>query len=125
MTRRTIPGTPSSRSLRSTLRSLLALGAVAGCATTAPMGVDKEAKPADIDSLKTVGAKANALIVFASSRAGTSHIFSMKSDGSELHRLTSGALTDWNPRFSPDGSKILFSRSVEKGARATDVGAEH
>jgi len=100
------------------------LATVAGCAT-APKGVDKEAKPADIDSLKTVGAKANAQIVFASSRAGTSHLFSMKSDGSELKQLTKSGLTDWNPRFSPDGSKILFSRSVEKGASETDAGVDH
>jgi hypothetical protein len=102
----------------------LVLTAVAGCATV-PKGVDKEAKPADIDSLKSVGAKANAIVVFASSRTGTSHIFSMKSDGSEPHQLTKGNLTDWNPRFSPDGTKILFSRSVEKGARETEAGADH
>src|SRR4051794_31784423 len=101
MTWRMFTGTPSALVPRFTLRALIALAAVAGCATV-PKGVDKEAKPADIDSLKTVGAKANAVVVFASSRTGTSHVFSMKSDGTELHQLTKGNLTDWNPRFSPD-----------------------
>jgi dipeptidyl aminopeptidase/acylaminoacyl peptidase len=112
MTRRTQHGNPAALVLLLSLP--LALGAVAGCATTSPRGDEKEAKPADIDSLKNVGAKANALVVFASSRAGTSHLFTVMSDGTELTQLTEGKQTDWNPRFSPDGSKVLFSRSAAK-----------
>jgi hypothetical protein len=103
---------------------VLTLAALAGCAT-APRGADKEAKPADMDALKDIGGKANALIVFASSRAGGSHLFTMRSDGSETKQLTKGGLTEWNPRFSPDGSRILFNRSVARGTREVDAAADH
>jgi hypothetical protein len=103
----------------------LALVAAAGCAATSPRGVETGPKPADFAVIQKIGGKANALVVFASSRAGASHIFTMKTDGSETTQLTKGPLTDWNPRFSPDGSKILFTRGVEKGAREMDAGADH
>jgi Tol biopolymer transport system component len=86
-----------------------------GCATTSPMGAEKEAKPADLETLKTVGAEANGLVVWTSSRAGRPHLFTMKTDGSDTKQITKGGATDWRPLFSPDGTKILFARSHEKG----------
>ena len=35
-------------------------------------------------------------------------IFAMRSDGSELSRLTDDAARDWFPRFTPDGSALTF-----------------
>jgi Tol biopolymer transport system component len=73
--------------------------------------MEKEVKPADLDALKAVGTKANGLVVWTSSRAGTPHIFSMRTDGSDTKQLTKGGTTDFRPRFSPDGAAILFQRS--------------
>ena len=84
----------------------------AGCATSSP-GAEKEAKPVDLENLKAVGGKANGLVVWTSSRTGRPHLFTMRTDGSDTKQLTKGPATDWHPRFSPDGQKILFSRSHE------------
>jgi hypothetical protein len=104
-----------SRSSRSTLAptTLLALALLAGCAEPLA-GMEKEVKPADLDALKATGAKAGGVVVWTSSRAGLPHVFSMKTDGSDLKQLTKGAQTDWRPRFSPDGTKVLFQRSHAK-----------
>ena len=93
---------------------LLALVLASGCAASLA-GNEKETRPADLEALKAVGGKANGLVVWTSSRAGTPHLFTMKTDGSDTRQLTKGDATDWNPRFSPDGRKILFSRSQEEG----------
>jgi hypothetical protein len=87
--------------------------AAGGCATSSP-GAEKDVKPADLEALKEVGGKAKGLVVWTSSRAGRPHLFTMRTDGSDTKQLTRGPATDWHPRFSPDGTKILFARSREK-----------
>lgn len=77
--------------------------------------MDKDIKPADLEALKATGAKANGLVAWTSSRDGLPHVYVMKTDGTETRQLTKGSHTDWRPRFSPDGSKILFSRSRDRG----------
>ena len=77
--------------------------------------MEKEVRPADLEALKAVGGKANALVVWTSSRDGLPHLYTMKTDGSETRQLTKGDVTDWHPRFSPDGRKILFIRSQDSG----------
>jgi YD repeat-containing protein len=46
--------------------------------------------------------------VFASNREGDTQIFVMNADGSGLVRLTYSGAHDDNPRWSPNGTKILF-----------------
>jgi len=58
-----------------------------------------------------VGGKAGGKIVWSSSRLGNHDLFVMDTDGSHVHPITKGDAVDWFPRFSPDGSKILFTRS--------------
>jgi Tol biopolymer transport system component len=53
---------------------------------------------------QAVGAK----IVFVSSRDGFMQIYVMNSDGTGQARLTTDASNNENPRWSPDGAKILF-----------------
>jgi YD repeat-containing protein len=47
-------------------------------------------------------------IVFTSNRDGNAEIYSMNADGSGLTRLTINDFNDDRPRWSPDGTKILF-----------------
>jgi hypothetical protein len=96
-------------------RLVLALAVAGGAACATAPGVEKEAKPSDLEALQAVGAKAGGLVVWTSSRAGLPHLFTMKTDGSDVRQLTKGEHTDWYPRFSPDGHKILFCRSKAKG----------
>jgi hypothetical protein len=93
----------------------LALAATgAGCATvsgTAPIGSEEKPTDDDLAAMKRVGAKADGLIVWSSSRNGPHDLFTMKTDGSDVKSITSGGEVDWFPRFSPDGTRILFCRS--------------
>jgi Tol biopolymer transport system component len=64
---------------------------------------------------------ADSWIVFTSTRHGSSDIFVMRPDGTEVRRLTSGAgrsLAYARPSFSADGRKIIANRIV---ARVTDI----
>src|SRR5881628_341468 len=51
-------------------------------------------------------------IAFVSNPDGNDEIYVMNADGSGVSRLTSAAAPDydWGPTWSPDGSKIAFSR---------------
>ena len=48
------------------------------------------------------------LIAFTSNRNGSVDIFLMNKDGSNPTRLTNGFGMCLNPKFSPDGTKIVF-----------------
>ena len=47
-------------------------------------------------------------IVFTSDRDGDSEIYTMTAEGKDVKRLTSNSGSDWDPKWSPDGSQILF-----------------
>lgn len=49
-----------------------------------------------------------AKLVFASGRDGHTQIYTMNMDGSGQARLTNNGANDDAPRFSPDGTKIVF-----------------
>jgi RHS repeat-associated protein len=50
----------------------------------------------------------SAKIAFSSNRDGTAQIYSMNPDGSGALRLTNDAANDEYPRWSPNGSRIVF-----------------
>jgi Tol biopolymer transport system component len=97
-------------------------GAVSGAP---PKGADDVPPPEEAAAMKEVGEQAAGLIVWSSSRIGNHDLFTMKTDGSDVKSITSGDAVDWFPRFAPDGSQILFSRSKhgwvsERDANASD-----
>lgn len=53
-------------------------------------------------------------LVFASDRAGDSHIFRMDADGSNLTQLTYGRCLDTSPDCSPDGRWLVYASFAEK-----------
>jgi len=96
--------------LSGAILSLLALSC-SSLTGAPPKGAD-EAPPADTVALmKEVGGKAGGLIVWSSSRDENHDLYTMNTDGSDVKQITKGDQVDWFPRFSPDGSKVLFCRS--------------
>ncbi len=55
---------------------------------------------------------------FASNRDGVFEIYTMNSDGSNVHQLTKGAGESSNPAWAPDGAAIVFSSEGAAGRRA-------
>src|SRR5713226_1413107 len=55
-------------------------------------------------------------IVFASNREGSMQIYVMNGDGSNQARLTYSTGNDDNPRWSPNGAKILFQSDRDSPA---------
>jgi hypothetical protein len=80
-----------------------------GCASTG--GSETTLTDADRAAQQAVAAKLKATIVWSSARNGNHDLFLMNPDGSNVRQITKGDAVDWFPRFSPDGSKILFCRS--------------
>lgn len=57
-------------------------------------------------------------LVFERDTSTSSSIFMINTDGSDLHRLSSGAFLDTGPAFSPDGSLIAFGSDRAGGFRS-------
>ena len=61
--------------------------------------------------MAALGEAVKGQIVWSSSRLGNHDLFVMDTDGSNVRPITKGENVDWFPRFAPDGSRILFTRS--------------
>jgi Tol biopolymer transport system component len=102
-------------------------GLLAGCAAlggAAPTGSTETIAAEDAAKMKAVGAKAAGRIVWSSSRVGNHDLFAMDTDGSNLKQLTQGEPVDWFPRYSPDGTRILFVRSKKGWVSERDANAD-
>ena len=112
LTRHRDPSNARRTALRGWALAALA-SAIAGCATMGggPIGSEEKPSAAEKQAMSSVGGKANGQIVWSSSRLGNHDLFVMNTDGSNVHAITKGDAVDWFPRFSPDGSRILFMRS--------------
>ena len=106
---------PSRLRVGSNLRAAaLAAVALAGCATAgggSPSGSEEKPDEESSKLMEEVGGKAKGIVVWSSSRLGNHDLFVMNTDGSNIHPITHGDAVDWFPRFSPDGARILFTRS--------------
>jgi hypothetical protein len=96
------------------LVTISVLSLAAACATVgggSPAGSEEQPEDSARALMTKVGGKAHGIIVWSSSRLGNHDLFVMNTDGSNVHNITSGDPVDWFPRFSPDGARILFTRS--------------
>ena len=91
--------------------SVWAVGSCASVGTGASSGSEEKPDESSQQLMEEVGGKAKGMIVWSSSRIGNHDLFVMNTDGSDVHAITHGEPVDWFPRFSPDGSRILFTRS--------------
>ncbi len=88
---------------------------LAGCASLGAPPKGSLDTPPDSEQAKmaAMGRRVPGIIVWSSSRAGNHDLYTMRTDGSQTKQITQGDAVDWFPRFSPDGSKILFCRSKD------------
>lgn len=93
----------------------VAVALLGGCAAMMgrpPKGAEEALTAAERAAIARVREQLDGLIAWSSSREGHHDIFLMKTDGSLVRRLTKGPHVDWYPRFSPDGKRVLFTRSA-------------
>jgi hypothetical protein len=76
-----------------------------------PRGETVQPSSEDAAKLQATRGKPKGFIVWSTSRNGNHDIYRMDADGTGARPLTKGPKTDWYPRVSPDGKKILFTRS--------------
>lgn len=91
--------------------AVLGMSACSAISGAPPKGSEDAIEKDQAAAMAEIGKKAPGLIVWSSSRNGNHDLFTMKTDGSDTKSITKGDQVDWFPRFSPDGSKILFTRS--------------
>jgi len=121
-----VPSPATARTMRGIAWATLAV-ALGACATTgggAASGSEEQPTAAERQAMTAVGGKAKGLIVWSSSRLGNHDLFVMNMDGSNLHAITQGDAVDWFPRFSPDGSRILFTRSKKGWVYERDANSD-
>jgi Tol biopolymer transport system component len=102
----------------------LSVGACATVTGGAPAGGGEDKTPEEIAALKKIGSQVKAKIVWSSSRLGNHDLFSSDADGGNIKQLTKGDEVDWFPRFSPDGGRILFTRSQKGWVSERDANSD-
>lgn len=97
--------------MRKAIVTVLCLSAVVAWAGRAPKGKPVKPKKQQVQQQAALTAKVTGKVVWSSSRDGNHDIFIMNTNGTEKKHLTTSPKTDWFSRFSPDGSKVIFTRS--------------
>jgi len=102
---------------------LLTLGFILSAfAQEAPVGSPSKVSGKEKKKLSAIGGKIKGAIVWSSSRSNSKHdIWKMNADGTEKKQLTKSDHVDWFPRISPDGKKVLFTRSKGGWTPETDA----
>lgn len=85
--------------------------------TTSPVGLFFQVDPAWSPN--------GASIAFSSKRSGTSNIYVMRSDGSQMRRLTTSRTDELHPTWSPDGKRLAFASGAGIEVMRVDGSAPH
>jgi hypothetical protein len=106
-------GYMQARLLRTIAGTIIIAGATLVQAQEAPMGAPQDLKRKEQKKLEAFKGQLEGKVVWSTSRANSKHdIWIMNADGTDKKPLTKSTNNvDWFPRFSPDGSKVLFVRS--------------
>jgi formylglycine-generating enzyme required for sulfatase activity len=81
----------------------------AGRGSPDPAGTADRRSPDPAAAGKVDPARLKGTIVFVSDRSGTLKIWTMRANGTNAKQLTHGADADADPRFAPDGKRILYT----------------
>ena len=84
-----------------------------GRLTAPPKGEAVEPTAAEVAARDAMLRAFGGRIVWSSNRSGSHDIWILDGPGAQPRRLTRSGFTDTYPRFSPDGTKVAFSRSTE------------
>ncbi len=96
------------RSKHSTLAGILVIFSLTAVAVSAS-GVSPT--PKEAQALARLKGKITGQIVWESNRDGGWHLYTMNADGTGARQLTSGPAQDTQADLSPDGKRILFTRT--------------
>ncbi len=88
-------------------RKIRKLGAIA----PPPKGTPVKARPLEQEQLKRLTKNLKGFIVWSSNRFGNHDILMMRLPKLTISRITTHPYTEYYPRISPDGKRIIFSRS--------------
>lgn len=66
-----------------------------------------------LDRVPNAGGGGTQPILFTSNRDGNTEIYKMNADGTNQQRLTNSPLNDVTPKWSPDGTKIIYTQIVD------------
>ena len=84
------------------------------------VGDESQLDPSAERALARLGRRLSGRLMWSSNRSGNHEIWMLELPGLERRRLTDHPHVDFFPRFSPDGSRILFQRSREEYVSGRD-----
>jgi hypothetical protein len=86
-----------------------------------PRGKPGQPEPEETAKLRDLTKNLKGKIIWSTSRDANHDIYIMDANGTGAKSLTRGPKTDWYSRFSPDGKKIIFTRSKLDWTIETDA----
>ena len=86
-----------------------------------PRGKPVTPEPEELAAMQALTKNLKGKIIWSTSRDGNHDIYIMNVDGTDMKPLTHGPKTDWYSRFSPDGKRVIFTRSKIDWTIETDA----